>query len=37
MTDKSEAHQTLNILSLIRLKPECKIMPTRVDFSSPNK
>jgi|688.fasta_scaffold213209_1 hypothetical protein len=34
MTDKSQPQQVVSMLSLIRLRPECKIMPTRVDFTA---
>ena len=35
MTDKSQPQQVVSMLSLIRLRPECKITPTRVDFTAP--
>lgn len=37
MTDNQATNQTMKIFSLIRLKPECKIPPIRVDFEAPFK
>lgn len=35
MTDNPKIDTTRYLFSLIRLKPECKIVPTIVDFSPP--
>ena len=37
MTDNQVATQNSKILSLIRLKAECKIAPVRVDFEAPHR
>ena len=37
MTAKDLSPQILQILSLVRLKADCKITPTRVDFTPLNK
>lgn len=36
MTDNQTTPKLLKIFSLYRLKPECKILPVRVDFASPH-
>jgi len=37
MADKATTKHNLKILSLIRLKAECKIAPVRVDFEAPHR
>ena len=37
MTDSQQTSQNLKIFSLVRLRPECKVPPVRVDFSTPHR
>ncbi len=37
MTDNQLNIQRNRILSLIRLRPECKVLPVRVDFEAPHR
>lgn len=37
MADNRLSSMPSNILSLIRLKPDCKLAPLRVDFEAPHR